>query len=103
MSEALSALSWGATLIYAAGCLIACAILWEDVVDAYHDWDNASACTRKGQNGRVVPDDYANLRRQMARTFLARLLTAPLIVVLWPLAAVVAGAYLVSRAIREAI
>ena len=89
MTEALSALSWGATLIYAAGCLIACALLWEDVVDAHSDWDNAS--------------DYENLRRQMARTFLARLLTAPLIVVLWPLVAVGAGAYLVSRAIREAV
>lgn len=89
MSEALSALSWGAALIYAAGCLIACAMLWEDVVDAYNDWANAS--------------DYENLRRQMARTFLARLLTAPLIVVLWPLVAVGAGAYLVARAVREAI
>lgn len=89
MTEALSALSWGAALIYAIGCLLACVTLWEDVVDAYNDWDSAS--------------DYENLRRQMARTFLARLLTAPLIVVLWPLVALGAGAYVVARAAREAI
>lgn len=100
MTEALMALSWGAALIYAIGCLIACVVLWGDVTDAYSDWDHAGQRTRKGQG---VPDDYANLRRQRARIFLARLLAAPLIVVLWPLVALGAGAYLVSQAIREAI
>lgn len=102
MTDVWIALAWPAGLLYTAGCLVACVLLWDDVKNAHDDWRILSMEHHLRDGGPISEEDFALVRRQLARTFLARLVGAPALALLWPVVVAIIAVRVVVQAIKEA-